>query len=321
MAYKRISPIPIVEGGTGAQTLGLNGVLIGNTLSAITTTTAGTTGQILTGVTGLPPTFQSPAASVTSIAGTANQITASASTGSVTLSTPSTFIAPGSIAATTTVTATLGNITATSGTLVVSSPVTVANGGTGATTLASDGVLYGNGTSVIGATTAGTNGQVLLGATSAAPAFATLTSTGGSLTYTTGANALNIDIANYVSTTWTPVLKFGGGTTGITYNVQAGAYSRVGNILTMCMEIALSAVGSSTGNATITGLTQSVATSNTSVSIFAAGVFSLSGVIDAYYDGTNINLYQISTSGTATPLTNAAFSSSSQLIISASWVV
>ena len=39
-------------------------------------------------------------AGVTSLAGTANQITASASTGSVTLSTPSTFVAPGTIAAT-----------------------------------------------------------------------------------------------------------------------------------------------------------------------------------------------------------------------------
>jgi hypothetical protein len=48
---------------------------------------------------------------VSSIAGTANQITASASTGAVTLSTPSTFIAPGSIAATTTVTGTTINAT------------------------------------------------------------------------------------------------------------------------------------------------------------------------------------------------------------------
>lgn len=46
------------------------------------------------------------AGGVSSIAGTANQITASASTGAVTLSVPSTFIAPGSIAATTTVTGT-----------------------------------------------------------------------------------------------------------------------------------------------------------------------------------------------------------------------
>lgn len=50
---------------------------------------------------------------VASIAGTANQITASAATGAVTLSIPSTFIAPGSIAATTTISGT--TITGTAG--------------------------------------------------------------------------------------------------------------------------------------------------------------------------------------------------------------
>lgn len=56
---------------------------------------------------------------VVSVAGTANQVTATTLNGAVTLSTPSTFIAPGSIAATTTVTATLGAITATNGNLVL----------------------------------------------------------------------------------------------------------------------------------------------------------------------------------------------------------
>jgi len=57
------------------------------------------------------------------INGTANQITASTSSGTTTLSTPSTFIAPGSIASTTTltggtgITATTGNIIATAGNL------------------------------------------------------------------------------------------------------------------------------------------------------------------------------------------------------------
>jgi hypothetical protein len=69
MAYKRISPTPVIEGGTGAQTLTSNGVLLGNTTSAITATAAGTTGQVLTGNTGSAPTFQSPAASSISITG------------------------------------------------------------------------------------------------------------------------------------------------------------------------------------------------------------------------------------------------------------
>ena len=49
----------------------------------------------------------------------------------------------------------------------------------------------------------GTNGQVFLGATGAKPAFATLTSSGGTITYTPGANALNLEAAGSVATTYT----------------------------------------------------------------------------------------------------------------------
>jgi hypothetical protein len=56
---------------------------------------------------------------VSSVTGTANQITASATVGSVVLSIPSAFIAPGSIAATTTITAGTG-IVSTTGNLTLS---------------------------------------------------------------------------------------------------------------------------------------------------------------------------------------------------------
>ena len=51
------------------------------------------------------------------LAGTANQITVTQTTGTSTFSIPSAFVAPGSVTATTTLTATLGNITATNGNL------------------------------------------------------------------------------------------------------------------------------------------------------------------------------------------------------------
>lgn len=53
-------------------------------------------------------------------------------------------------------------------------PIGAGYGGTGATTFPSNGVLYGNGTGALQATAAGTNGQLLLGVTAGAPAFATL---------------------------------------------------------------------------------------------------------------------------------------------------
>ena len=56
------------------------------------------------------------------------------------------------------------------------SSVAVANGGTGATTLAANGVIYGNGTGAVGVTAVGTTGQVLVGNTGAAPSWATVSS-------------------------------------------------------------------------------------------------------------------------------------------------
>lgn len=57
---------------------------------------------------------------VVAVNGTSNEITATTSGGTVTLSIPSTFNAPGSITAATTLTATSGAITATNGNLVLS---------------------------------------------------------------------------------------------------------------------------------------------------------------------------------------------------------
>lgn len=55
MAYKTQSPIIVKEGGTGAQTLTNNGVLLGGGISSITATAALTNGQVVIGKTGLSP--------------------------------------------------------------------------------------------------------------------------------------------------------------------------------------------------------------------------------------------------------------------------
>ncbi len=57
-------------------------------------------------------------------------------------------------------------------------------------------VLVGAGTTTLTKLDVGTNGQVLIGATAADPAFATLTSTAGTIVYTLGANTLNLDVVN-----------------------------------------------------------------------------------------------------------------------------
>ena len=76
---------------------------------------------------------------------------------------------------------------------------------------------------------------------------------GGGLTFngdTATANALD----DYEEGDFTPVLKFGGGTTGIGYNTQIGRYTKIGRFVQVNITIYLSSKGSSTGVATITGL-------------------------------------------------------------------
>jgi hypothetical protein len=81
----------------------------------------------------------------------------------------------------------------TSANLPIAVPVTVPNGGTGRTSLTDHGVLVGAGAAAITQLSVGTNGQVLLGSTGADPVFATLTSTGGTITFTPGAGTLNLE--------------------------------------------------------------------------------------------------------------------------------
>jgi hypothetical protein len=72
-------------------------------------------------------------------------------------------------------------------------PYPVNAGGTGRTTLTNHGVLIGAATTAITQLSVGSNGQVLIGSTGADPAFATLTSTGGTIAFTLGANTLNLE--------------------------------------------------------------------------------------------------------------------------------
>jgi len=88
---------------------------------------------------------------------------------------------------------TLGMLATTS--QIPTLPVSVANGGTGATSLTAHGVVIGEGTSPVSVTSVGMNGQLLIGATSADPAFATVAGTQG-VTFATGANSLSIGLMN-----------------------------------------------------------------------------------------------------------------------------
>ena len=76
----------------------------------------------------------------------------------------------------------------------------------------------------------------------------------GGVIFNNSSALTNSTLNDYEVGTFTPVLAFGGGSTGIVYTNRSGNYTKVGNVVTVSIGIYLSSKGSSTGNATITGL-------------------------------------------------------------------
>jgi len=107
-------------------------------------------------------------------------------------------------------------IAGTTGTL------SVARGGTGATTLTSNGVIYGAGTSAVGVTAAGTNGQVLVGNTGGAPSWAA--ATGVAVTSISfGSTGLTPSTATQGVVTVAGTLAVANGGTGVTSSTGTGS--------------------------------------------------------------------------------------------------
>ena len=134
------------------------------------------------------------------------------------------------------------------------------------------------------------------------------------LTFDDGTNIM----ANYEApTSWTPVLAFGGGSTGITYSTQEGYYSRIGNIVWYSVFIVLTNKGSSTGINTITGLPYTpLATSSFLLGevdyISATGGYSLGGVMGS--GDTSISIRAIIDSANRVIITETSFANNSVIV-------
>jgi len=128
------------------------GAVLYRDTSSWTALSPGTNGYVLTtGGSGANPSWASPNVAIVAITG------GTISGVAITTSTINSSIIGGATPAA----ATFTNLTAT-GTVSFSNPLTVPNGGTGAATLTANGIVYGNGTSAVGVTAAGTTGQALL---------------------------------------------------------------------------------------------------------------------------------------------------------------
>ncbi len=156
--------LTVPNGGTGASTFTDGGLLLGSGASAFTALGVATNGQIPIGDGATDPVLAT-------LTATANETEITNGAGSITIGLPDAV---------------------TIATLTLTNDLTVANGGSGASTFTDNGVLVGSGTSAFTALAVGTNGQILIGSSSSDPVFGTL-NCDRSLTCTTGAGTLEID--------------------------------------------------------------------------------------------------------------------------------
>ena len=224
--------LTITNGGTGAGTFTANGIIYGNTTSALGVTAAGTTGQILIGNTSAAPSWAAATSvAVTSISfGTTGLTPNTATQGAVTVA--GTLATANGGTNLTTFTAANNAIYSTSASVLTAGTLPVAAGGTGATTLTLNGVLYGNGTSAVQITAQGAANTILT-ANAGAPSFSATPTIGTSVTVplviggTAAGSTLTLQSTSGAGTTDSVVLKTGnnGAVTAATFNTAGVATS------------------------------------------------------------------------------------------------
>ena len=149
--------------------------------------------------------------------------------------------------------------------------------------------------------------------------------TGAGTYKTSGTSYINTSRLNNVTTktwselgdsgTFTPALDFGGAAVGLTYANRFGSYVRIGNLVWFTIDIELSAKGSSTGTANITGLPFDLANTaggSSQIVVFPVSASSLtfSGMVNARIPNaasSTINLDNYASAGARATLTETAF--------------
>lgn len=189
------------------------------------------------------------------------------------------------------------------GVIALSVPVTVANGGTGDTTLASHGVLIGNGTGAVSVSAAMTNGQVLIGQTGADPlpktiaADATLAASGNLTLATVNGNV---------------------GTFGNSTNVAQVTVNAKG-LITTVVNVPISATGNVSGSGNSGALTvwtgtNTVANGNLAGDITTSGnttatLATVNGNVGTFGNGTTVAQVTVNAKGLTTAASNVAITS------------
>ncbi len=125
-----------------------------------------------------------------------------------------------------------------------------------------------------------------------------------------------IELIAPVDGSWTPVLKFGGGVTGITYGTQSGIYTKIGNVVFFELFVILTSKGSDNGVATITGLPFP---NNANQKMYYAQGDNISVLFQALLLAAGSSLALYSQATTAAALSDANFANNSNFKIVGSY--
>lgn len=115
---------------------------------------------------------------------------------------------------------------------------------------------------------------------------------------------------------WTPVVAFGGVTTGITYTTQVGRYTKIGRLVLIEGEVLLSNKGAAVGAATISGIPFTIAQASAS---FGQAISGMAGLTAGSFliggAGTTILSPRNPNAAGSAAMTNAEFTNTSRFFI------
>ncbi len=201
--------VQVAEGGTGVATLTDHGIMLGSGTGAVTVTAVGTTNQVLIGQTGADPVWTTNVdlpgtLDVTGAATFDNNLTVVGALTMGSLIVDNLAISGNTISSTNNdgdinIIPDGGGVVNISE-LALTIDLEVSQGGTGVSTFNEFGILYGNDASPIGVTAAGTDNQILIGQTDAAPEWTTDLTLPGTLTVGSGLTTLSTLTATGAST-------------------------------------------------------------------------------------------------------------------------